>query len=145
MVNFGIRVEVTSKIPKIKTILSSFQYAEIAVSNLNDNHRIFPLKQNELIVVKAEYKPNYNGLLNFSLFKKLDITEDELQRLVKIVNVLGNGKLIREKVRNLAFGFSTFNKLSEFDGFPAALKEMNRLLPNFINSAWYYAPEIKIE
>lgn len=142
--NFGIRIEISNKVPKIKTILQNYSNPEIQISDINDNARIIPNKVDDMLLVKSKQETKYQtGLINFHVAAHLDKTEEELKRLVKIINVLGNGRVIREKVKSLQSGTSIFNKLVEFKEFPKFIEDFEKQIPGFSFAAWYYAPEIK--
>lgn len=142
--NFGIRVEISNKVPKIKSILQNYSSPKIEISDINDNARIITNKTEDLLFVKSKQETKYQtGLINFHLTTKLEMTEEELKRLIKIINVLGNGRIIKDKVKNLQSGVSIFNKLSEFKEFPEAISDLEKQIPRFSLIAWYYAPEVK--
>jgi len=144
----GFRVEIVSRIVKKDTGLIVSTY------NANGDSRIFDLFTDGKITVERdksmliargakEHRKNkrQGAAMNFSLM--VPIGEKELPRIVEIVNVLGNGRLIRERVKTFIDRGSTLNNLPELSGMITAFQELETYIPGFINGGWYYAPEAK--
>ena len=81
------------------------------------------------------------GLINFAVLSKMDVGSSEIERIIKIVNVLGNDRLIREKVSTFTTGHSALNNIPELAILNAAFADLDLLIHGFIKNAWYYAPE----
>jgi len=66
---------------------------------------------------------------------------EEVERIIKIINVLGNDRLIREKVDLFSDGKSMLNNIKELKLLSQAFDNLDELLPGFIKTDWFYAPE----
>ena len=81
-----------------------------------------------------------SGLANFSLLIKMN-SEEAAQRIIKIINVLGNDRLIRERVNVFTGGHSMLNALPELEPLKQAFIKLEKIAPGFTKAGWYYAPE----
>lgn len=139
----GVRVEVVTKvILDTKALKDSCSIAKI--ENIMEDARITVEKKDGMLIARGKEDPKMqNGMVNFSLM--VPVTNQEAKRVVMITNVLGNDRLIKEKVSTLCSGESVLNDIPEFQPIKQAFYEINNLNPGFINNAWYYAPEAKIK
>ena len=143
----GFRVELASRI--VKSDLSKI----IKQYNINNNTQLFDPYDNGKITVeriktmliargdKDKFIKNNGSMVNFSVMTP--IPRKELERVVQIVNVLGNNKLIRERVKIFVDRKSTLNQIPEFTSIIDAFNKIESYIPGFILSGWYYAPEAK--
>lgn len=144
----GVRVEITNKTSRIKGIDDTYKkiYKTEEIFDYHDNGRITVERNNEMLIVKGKTEDKFTtGLINFSVMSELKRDEKELYRVVKIVNVLGNDRLIKERVKTFVDGKSMLNNLQEFSGLQSIFININDLAPGFIDLAWYYAPEAKVK
>ena len=145
----GVRIEISNRVPKIKNIIDAFDAVnttKVKVCDLNLNGRVLVNKQNNLITVNGKQEDKiYTGMANFSMLMPVKTENKELERITKIINVLGNDRLIKEKVKMFVMKQSVLNKMLEFSELGAAFESLNKIIPGFIEIAWYYAPEIKTE
>lgn len=144
----GVRVEVANRlidIEKLKTYNRRFKTTR--VFDITDNGRITVEKSNQMIIARGKRnEKGSNGLVNFSLMTKSDATaKEEVERIVKIVNCLGNERLIRERVHTFVHGRSLLNQLPELKELKVAFNNLEELMPGFIEAGWYYAPEALFE
>jgi hypothetical protein len=141
----GVRAEVVSRIVKTDLCKIVEQYNTKNESQLFDlyvNGKITVERINSMIIARGEEdkrKKKSSGTVNFSIM--LPIDKKEVDRIVQIINVLGNGRLIRERVNTFVSGNSTLNKLPELGGLVKALNTVDSFIPGFIKGGWYYAPE----
>lgn len=141
----GLRVEIVSRIVKVDLEKMIKQYNKKNKSQIFDpyiNGKITIERQNSMIIARGEKdkrKKNNGGTVNFSVMIPID--SNDVDRVVQIINVLGNGRLIRERVNTFVTGNSTLNKLPELDDLITALKAVDNYIPGFIKGGWYYAPE----
>ena len=146
MIYLGVRVEINSKNIKDKNFQSNYNKSGSAkIFDLCENGRVALEKKNELLLVCGKKDKNPSNLTNFSLLVELKKSKSDLERIVKIINVLGNDKLIKEKAKAFVSGQSILNNIVELEPLKQAFKEVSSRIPNFMELAWYYAPEIKIE
>jgi uncharacterized FAD-dependent dehydrogenase len=144
----GVRVEVANRLinmDKLKTYNRRFKTTRIF--DITDNGRITVEKSNQMIIARGKRnEKGSNGLVNFSLMTKSDATaKEEVERIVKIVNCLGNERLIRERVHTFVHGRSLLNNLPELKELKVAFNNLEELMPGFIEAGWYYAPEALFE
>lgn len=141
----GIRIEVSNRISKAKNLITEFNdKTKYKIFDFNTNGKITINKQqNDIITVCGKQENKNTGMINFALLQPLNVEYDEIKRIVKIINVLGNGKLLKEKVKTFVIEKSVLNKLPEFCELNEAFHCIESIVPGFIENAWYYAPEIK--
>ena len=142
----GFRIEVANKyiVKNFVSRVNSSKNKKIRLVELRKDGKItIEKKDNMLIVhgVKADVK---TGLTNFSLLAYIE-GGNETDRIVKIINVLGNDRLIREKVSLFVHGKSILNDIPELSLLKTTLLKIERMSPGFILNSWYYAPEAMFE
>jgi hypothetical protein len=141
----GLRVEIVNRIVKkdlCKIVDKYNDQNESKIFDLYVNGKITIERTNSMIIARGENdkrKKKGSGIINFSAM--VPIESSEVDRIVQIINVLGNGRLIRERVVTFVSGNSTLNKLPELNGLVGALSEIETHIPGFVNGGWYYAPE----
>jgi len=144
----GFRVEIASRLLPSCSADMIEQYnaaGATQIVGLQKNGRITVSKEGGLITASgAEDKrkiPSKTGaLVNFGVVIPMDKRED-LVRIIQIINVLGNGRLIRERAETFATGQSMLNQLPELTALRQAMHDLESRMPGFLNSGWYYAPE----
>lgn len=142
----GVRVELATRIVKNPTSIVE-QYNLVGDSRIFDLHtegKITVERTNDLLIARGEDdkrkgKSRSGGMVNFALM--IPIKKRELTRVVQIINVLGNGRLIRERVKTFTDGNSTLNQLPELNGLVTAIQDLDCQMPGLIMGGWYYAPE----
>lgn len=151
----GVRVELASRIVKGDLALIVEQYNSLGKPQIFDLHtegKITVEHTNDLLIARGEddsrksktkTKTKYGGMVNFALM--IPIGDKELLRVVQIINVLGNGRLIRERIKTFTDGQSALNQLPEMQDLVGALNSLNGLIPGLINGGCYYAPEAKFQ
>ncbi len=144
----GVRIEISNRTLKIKDLADTYNNTNsmAKIFDVHDNGRIAVEKSKDMLIARGKQEDRvHTGLINFSLMLPIETTEKEIERIVKIVNVLGNDRLIRERVKTFVLGQSALNKMPEFAGLTNVFKNMNSFIPNFTAIAWYYAPEVKFK
>ena len=144
----GVRVEVASRIANMSKLKSyNRKYTATSVFNITDNGRITVEKSNQMIIARGKKnEKGPNGLVNFSVMVKQDTDKPtDIERVVKIVNCLGNERLIRERVYTFVHHSSLLNNIPELNELLTAFNNLNELMPGFIEAGWYYAPEAVFE
>lgn len=142
----GLRVEVVSRVVKIDLAKMVEQYNSSNESRIFDfytNGKITVERDGNMLIARGEKNitNQKGGMINFSVMVPLE--QKEVNRIVQIVNVLGNGRLIKERINTFIEGNSTLNHLPELDGLIVAIKEINSYIPGLVRGGWYYAPEAK--
>src|SRR5574337_160250 len=135
----GIRIEISNRVSKTKELLTEFNgKTKYKIFDFNTNGKITMNKQqSDIITVCGKQESKNTGMINFALLQPLDVEENEIKRVVKIINVLGNGKLLKERVKTFVIEKSVLNKLPEFYNLNEALHCIDKIVPGFIENAWY--------
>jgi len=144
----GVRIEISNRTLKIKELADVYNKNnnDAKIFDVNENGRITVEKTKEMIIARGKKEDRiHTGLINFSVMLPVNCDNKEVERIIKIINVLGNDRLIRERVKTFVLGQSALNKMPEFVGLIAVFKNMNKIIPGFVEAAWYYAPEVKFE
>ena len=147
----GFRVEIASRLLPAKSdeVVNTYNaQGSYLIKDLQKNGRITVNKSAGMISASGGEDKNqpgrYGAMVNFAVMTPMGSTQ-ELERIVQIINVLGNGRLIRERVKTFTDGDSTLNNLPELQELRDALTMMDQYIPGFINGGWYYAPEAIFE
>ena len=144
----GVRVEVANRVANIEKLKAyNRRFKTTRVFDITDNGRITVEKSNQMIIARGKRnEKGSNGLVNFSLMTKSNTaTVKDIERIVKIVNVLGNERLIRERVHTFVHGRSLLNNIPELKELNSAFSNLEEIMPGFIEAGWYYAPEALFE
>lgn len=143
----GFRVELASRIIKTDLEVVVDQYNAKNDAKLFDpftNGKITVERTKSMLIARGEEEKkvkNQGGMVNFSVM--VPIKASEVDRVVQIINVLGNGRLIRERVKTFVDGKSTLNQIPELMSLVTAFSKVEVLIPGFTLGGWYYAPEAK--
>lgn len=140
----GIKIEIPNKYVKGVNIIR--EYKKVFKSSCIKKFcvgKIISEDCKELLLTKSikERTPlsNFSVLFNFGHNKK------EIKRLIGIINVLGDGKILKEKVKTFIKGDSVLNLLPEFKDLNIVFNNLEQLIPNFIEVAWINAPDAIIK
>lgn len=142
----GVRVEIANRFVKVNNLITQYNKAH-KTTKLFDLHRegkITVEKNDSMLVARGAVNDKGSGLVNFSVMAEAKKIED-LKRIVQIINVLGNDRLIREKVSVFVNGRSLLNAIPELVELKDAFLAIDSLIPGFINAGWYYAPEAEFK
>ena len=143
----GFRVEIPSAMVVDKGWLKLYnaKHKLIRVFDLVENGRIVVDRGDGMVVAHGKkLDRQQTSLSSFSILTKINEAASDVERLVKIINVLGNDKIIKERVETFVANKSVLNKIPELEGFVKAFSDIDLFLPNFTKIAWYYAPETKM-
>ena len=138
----GVRVEVAKRFFVVKDLIKQYNktHQTTQLFDLYRDGKITVEKKDSMLVARGAVNDKGSGLVNFSVMTEAKKTED-LKRVVQIINVLGNDRLIREKVSLFVSGHSLLNAIPELTELKDAFIEIDSMIPGFINAGWYYAPE----
>jgi len=64
-------------------------------------------------------------------------------RLIRIINILSNDKVRRERVIDFIYGHSVLEHLNQFDPIRKALLDLDKMIPSFLGCAIVHIPEIR--
>lgn len=143
----GVRVEVASRFFTIKNLPARYnrKYKATRIFDVHKNGRISVEKQNDALIARGEDRPKEKpnpGLVNFSVTVNMGDNVENARRIVQIINVLGNDRLIKERVATFVDGKSMLNSIPELKLLSEAFHNLDDYMPGFIKAGWYYAPEI---
>lgn len=145
MAFIGFRIEVAKKFNKrdLDKLMRSYNEKSglARIMDFNINSKIFPEEKSDLIYVGTQDSKKNDGFSNFSIMLKVP-RKKEVIRLTKIINVLGNDRVIRERISVFTKKQSMLNDLKELNDLIPSLKLLNDFVPGILNNGYYYAPEI---
>ena len=142
----GFRIEIPNK-GFNKKVVKSFNALDLPtqIFDFNLDGRITIEKLDGMLIAHGDRSIIPAGMSNFSMMTKISSNKALAERLVKIINVLGNDKLIRERILTFFENKSVINSIPELFPIIEAIAELEKLLPGFIKNGWYYAPEAKFK
>jgi len=99
-------------------------------------------KKNGMLIAHGLKADNKTNMANFSLLSEIKDGEEELNRLIQIMNVLGNDRLIKEKLSSLISGKSLLGALPQLEPVKNTIVKIDEtMMPGLIRSGYFYAPE----
>lgn len=140
----GVRVEISNRFINSELIRQyNKTHNDTKISDFHINGRIAIERHDCMIIAKGADlgKDISNNMANFFMMSKISGGLVAVKRVVQIINVLGNDRLIRERVRTFIGGNSALNNLPELNNLYIAFNDLNDMMPGFIRAGWYYAPE----
>ena len=139
----GFRIEIVNSLLVRNMVkrLNSKVKASAQIFELVREGKITVERRNDMLIAHGTKSDHKTGVANFSLMSEVSEGDDELSRLVQIMNVLGNDRLIKERVSALISGKSLLNALPQLIPIKNSIVKIEEVIPGFIRSAWYYAPE----
>jgi len=144
----GVRVEVAARFYTMRSLAAQYnrRHDKTRVMDVCKNGKITIEKKSGMLIAHGETNEKVDtGLVNFAVVADIGSQQKDLDRVVQIVNVLGNDRLIRERVKTFIDGHSILSKIPELVGLQEAFRDINKIMKGFEQSAWYYAPEAIIE
>jgi hypothetical protein len=139
----GMRVEIANRF-MVKDLEKKYNsiHKDTKIFDLCKNGRITVEKKSAMLMAKGikNDKLSTSGLTNFSVMRKIS-KDEEARRIVQIINVLGNDRLIRERISLFINCKSLLNAIPELDILRTAFLNIESVMPGFIKTGWYYAPE----
>lgn len=142
----GFRIEMSGKF-LARNFVKRYnnKYDDTKIIDICNEGKIIVKKREKMLLVSGKkVKKGFTGLINFSLMVPVE-TEADLDRIIQIVNVLGNDRLIKERVSLFVAGKSKLNYLPQLNPIKQAFIRIENMMPGFIRSAWYYVPEAVYE
>lgn len=141
----GFRVEVATKIIKspLPLLVKKFnRQGETKIFDLCPKGKVVISRVNRVMTAGGEAIKKSSANSNFALVTPLE-TSESLQ-VANIINVLGNGRVIRERLIDFIHGDSMLNDLAPLTPLKEGLVALEALCPGLIRSGFYYAPELII-
>jgi uncharacterized protein YydD (DUF2326 family) len=146
----GFRVEVAGRIVVARNLIKRYnsKHKKTQLFDLNKDGVITVEKKQNMVIArgnKLDKDRSSSGMTNFSVMAKAGNKKSDIERVVQIINVLGNDRLIRERVLTFVDGNSMLNHIPELEHLKVAFEDLEKLMPGFIKTAWYYAPEARLK
>jgi hypothetical protein len=147
-VRIGIRVEVPARL--LRTFLQvagDLQLAakDVLFNDMRQNSLIGERDDDGLLSAFAYTLPGRNSERT-SFMASFDAKTDlaDAIRLTRIINVLSNDKIRRERATDFIQGHSVLEHLEQFKPIKKALIDLNKMIPSFLGCAFIHIPEIRI-
>lgn len=146
----GFRVETHHKILKILNNKAVTKYnrghKNFQIKDICFNGKVVLKKVDSIIVANKHYdEENKTTLSNFLLIVKQKYTKEEALRLVKIINIMGNDRIVKEYSKEFIYGDSILKYFPDIQKYKDAFLSCEQIVPGLIARSWYYAPEIFIK
>lgn len=146
IVYIGVRAELPSRRVKgdPNDVLEQYNASgNSRILDLRVDGKITVERQGAMLIARGVDDPKNmkQGMTNFALMIPSE-SKEAAERIVQIVNVLGNNRLIRERVKTFVDGQSALNDLPELHDLVNAFVELDSYIRGFVIAGWYYAPEI---
>jgi hypothetical protein len=138
----GFRIEIIGKMFPSLNLEKKYNstHKETFIYDVHKNSKILVSKINSIILARGDTRNKNSGLTNFGVMVRID--REEAERIAKIINVLGNDRLIKEKVSFFVSQKSTLNTLKELAPLRDAFIDIEKMVPGFTKYGWYFAPEM---
>jgi len=142
----GFRIEVAKRIITMDDIVLTYNknHSDTQLFDFHKEGRILIKKTKELLLAHGEDVNYPTDVSNFAVMIAIN-RKKEAERLIKIINVLGNDRLLKERVKTFINGKSTLNNIDELVLLKQALKDLDKIIPGLIRIGFYYAPDAKLK
>lgn len=141
----GVRIELPHKVAR--NSIDSTENIELDdVVGDDISRRSFISEWEEAGILSAQgcsSPQSSSGHTSLMLGFKPNMTSEEIMRTVKIVNVLSNDKIRRERVKDFMENRSILEHIGMFDKLHETFTKINEEMPTFINCATMYIPEVR--
>lgn len=138
----GVRIELLNKLAKNLDRTQNICQNNVKIDDIIKNSFIAEWEENKILSAYGCSVSNQGQTsLMFNFIPNIPV--DDVIRNVRIVNVLSNDKIRKEKVKDFMENSSVLEHISLFNPLKTSFEEFNDLFPNFINSSIMYSPEIK--
>jgi thioredoxin reductase len=144
----GLRVEVPARLLRTFLQVAGDLRLEAEDALLDD------MRQNSLVADRDDkgllstftYTTSGRHSERTSFMASFDAGEDflEMARLVRIINVLANDRIRRERAIDFVHGHSVLEHLEQFNSIRTALLDLNKMVPSFLGCATVHIPETRI-
>jgi hypothetical protein len=137
----GVRIELPTKLLNNKDLgkLYKKDHKQKLTFDVTCEQKIVPRRIDDLILARPgnEKQANWSSFPLFASFDNLDAA----LRIIRILNVLGDDKLIRESVKSFMEDHSTLSNLTELTSLKTIFGNLNTIIPHFTELAWFSAPD----
>ena len=139
----GLRLEVPNKFLVGVDLAKIYKKSDnIRLVGFCRGGKVVAKKVKELILAKSDGEGG--SVSSFSILINFRNDLDRVKRVISIINVLGDNKLFKEKVRTFVDGRSILNSIPELAELKRAFGILGAAMPKLIDLAWYSAPDAKL-
>lgn len=143
----GFRIEVSNNLVCIKNLIKKYNssHNNTKIFDICSDSKITVEKKGNMVIargIKADFE---TGISTFSAVTEIGDDISDGERLVKIMNILGNDRLIKEKTTTFIDNGSNLNNIPELTPLKDAFIDLDSIIPGFLKSSWYYAPDMVIK
>jgi hypothetical protein len=135
----GVRIEIPTKYVCKFDLEREYKkrFKLIEEFNLCLDTGIVPEVKNGIILAKAKgCEPKTS---TFSVM--VGIGKQNAIRVVQILNVLGDNRVLREKLSVYMSNKSVLNQIPELAGLQQVFENLSKMVPGLVDNAWVHAPE----
>ena len=140
----GIRLEVPNKFLHNKDIFRVYKDKGWYLYDICIGGKVVSKRVNDLLLAKNDGSSNNSNISNFSVLISLGEDLEKVERIIKIMNILGDDKIFKEKAKTFVSGKSILNSIPELCGLKQALLFLSQEFPKIIENAWLNAPDAKL-
>ncbi|MCZ2224611.1 MAG: hypothetical protein LC122_13380 [Chitinophagales bacterium] len=145
---FGVRAEIEENFLKdFNKSTVTLQKEDITYGKFSWNGTT--IQEDHLDIAIANFRSNedrwHSKNVSFDIIKKYYCKErgvEESERLSKLAFLLGNDRVLKEKADLFMNDKAKISPIKEFDWLKNSFKELEEIIPNFINKAMIYYPAI---
>jgi hypothetical protein len=143
----GFRVEIAGRLLKANNLIKKYNsnHKNTKLFDLFLDGKISIEKDGKMLIARGAKSDKPTNMVNFAAVSAMGTQKKDVDRVVQIVNVLGNDRLIRERVNTFMSGFSNLNNIPELQPMYDVFVDLDSIIPGFAKTAWYYAPEAIIK
>jgi hypothetical protein len=139
----GVRIEIPNKFLGNIDIMSVYKKNKsICIHDYCHGGNIVPRHVKDLLLAKNDGADGLSS--NFSILINFGNDLMKVERVAKIMNILGDDRLFKEKVKTFVIGKSVLNAIPELAGLKQAFLMLETLIPKFTEVAWLSAPDAKL-
>jgi len=148
-IRLGLRVEVPTRLLRaFLQVVGDLRLAAakgVLLDDMRQNTLVADRDDGGLLSAFAYTTPGRHSE-RISFMASFDAGDDfaDMARMVKIINVLSNDKVRRERAVDFAQGRSVLEHLEQFDPVREALLDLDRMVPSFLGCATIHIPETRI-
>jgi hypothetical protein len=147
-IRIGLRIEVPARL--LRTFLQvagdlQLVAEGVLIDDMRPNSLIGDREDGGLLSAFAYALPGRNSDRT-SFMASFDASSNfaDALRVVRIINILSNDKIRRERAVDFVQGHSVLEHLKQFNPIRKALVDLNKMVPSFLGCATIHIPEIRV-
>jgi len=146
----GFRIETHHKILKVLTnkLIAKYNrgHKNFQIKDVCFNGKVIQKKNDGIILSGKQFdEENKTTLSSFLLIVKKKYEKEEVMRIVKIINIMGNDRIIKEYTKEFLYGESILKYFPDIQKYKDAFLSCEEIIPGLLSRSWLYAPEIFIK